>query len=122
MQGDDMRALIERVERGTGPDPALDGEIVAVMRQHENPWQHKGDGWITAWGVTVMAAEVTRSLDAALTLVPEGWTWAHYHNGTAECGSRDHLITKAQAATPALALTAAALRARLAMMEDTRDA
>lgn len=55
----------------------------------------------------------TSSLDAALTLVPEGWDWAVFRtNGGltvhAWCGSRDDVFAE----TPALALCAAALKAR----------
>lgn len=58
----------------------------------------------------------TGSLDAAMTLVLEGYDWAVFHtNGGltihAWCGSRDDVF----GSTPALALTAAGLRARHAM-------
>lgn len=65
----------------------------------------------------------TASLDAAMTLVPEGWDWSA---GTQGNGKRGHsfllyrqegareTVIDPDAATPALALTAAALRARAA--------
>lgn len=61
------------------------------------------------------APAYTASLDAAMTLVPEGYDWAVFRtNGGltvhAWCGSREDVF----AATPALALTAACLRARAA--------
>lgn len=63
----------------------------------------------------------TRSLDAALTLVPEGWRFSvdnAFGNGGAVCGAivNNTVFAKnaqlGDAATPALALCAAALRAR----------
>jgi hypothetical protein len=59
----------------------------------------------------------TRSLDDALTLVPEGWawkTWAVNVEGEMECGAAVNFERKAHAPTPALALCIAALRARSA--------
>jgi hypothetical protein len=72
----------------------------------------------------------TASLDAAMTLVPDGMLWMLTNGGladrsqpnlnraTAICGpweSTNHeAYPKVEAATPALALTAAALRARAA--------
>lgn len=64
----------------------------------------------------------TTSIDAALLLVPEGWEmtrldkdtddrWSAYFNGTKYKAD----YTKGNAATPALAIVAAALRARKEM-------
>ncbi len=63
----------------------------------------------------------TASLDAALTLVPEGWQWVvsqQFGQPFAGCGGSPTdgwLAWHVDAATPALALCAAALRARAAM-------
>lgn len=61
-------------------------------------------------------------LDAALTLVPEGYTFSLYGDGCAgvsPIGHPDDLPTAdCEAATPALALCAAALRARAAMEKE----
>lgn len=54
----------------------------------------------------------TASLDAAMSLVPEGWEWRVASTGEAECWCGDGSDINLRAATPALALCAAALRAR----------
>lgn len=70
----------------------------------------------------------TRSLDAALSLVPEGWIWSLTNAAAAPCGARAFIHPhpmpselpsfETVGATPALALTAAALKARAAMEEE----
>ena len=73
--------LIVRLQAATGPDRVLDAEIfraiglTAEQERHCKQWCRM-DGrtdltrehYIAAW-----APEFTRSLDAALTLIPEGW-------------------------------------------------
>jgi len=62
----------------------------------------------------------TASIDAAVTLVPDGFAWGTHHRLTvpgmkanAQCWTKeDRSTVHGDAATPALALTAAALRAR----------
>ena len=58
------------------------------------------------------------SLDAAMTLVPEGWDWCAEtfgedgaHGKVWRHGWHDDTVIHSNAATPALALTAASLRA-----------
>lgn len=93
--------LAERCEAATGPSYVLDLEIAEVIAPTELAWQ----------------PPFTASLDAALMLVPEGWTgivpitggddaWLWQERALAGTGHR------CRAATPALALCAAALRAR----------
>lgn len=71
-------------------------------------------------GYAADAPAYTASLDAALTLVPDGWAYAFSSNligpgNVAGCQRRDPFGgSEATAATPALALCAAALRARAA--------
>lgn len=77
--------------------------------------------------------DYARSIDAAMTLVPEGWTDVRigYHRMT-DGSVRAHaeiefdvsdmsLTNEGRAATPALALTAAALRARSRATQPERD-
>lgn len=84
-------------------------------------WNDNGD---TFYGV---CPHYTTSIDAALTLVPEGWDWQlEWEDGAesvffeskgiarVEMGNPDLRICP-EAATPALALCAAALRAREVM-------
>jgi hypothetical protein len=127
--GDALRALIASVEAASGPDRELDVAVTCLLvdRKHEasrRPSNRAGrvvtrylDNRTGTW----TAAAYTASLDAALLLVPEGWQDCWTLEGrfcwlrrlTAE--GVDEVQT--EAATPALALTAAALRARLAMEE-----
>lgn len=117
-----LLSLADRCERASGPDRHLDAEIARVLLPSEATgitrsrygWSYRvfgPSGWDDEWLETL---PFTASLNAAVTLVPEGWTWARYHNGAVECVSRDHSITKACANTSALALCAAALRAMAA--------
>jgi len=105
-----LRGLIERVKQATGGDHRLDEDIEAAL------------GWPLSW-CTDKARPFTSSLDAAASLVPVvKWTL-----GTHQEPDTNKWFWKAWvgrlrshqgvAATPALALTAAALRARLAEME-----
>jgi hypothetical protein len=98
--------LAERVEQATGPDRDLDRDIAAVILSYD-----RADTLLPLY---------TASLDAAMTLVPEGWEEIRQEqvrmtDGTVRCwasvGSVDAAMTK-RCATPALALCAAALRAR----------
>lgn len=58
----------------------------------------------------LMRAEA--SLDAAMTLVPEGWEWRADSTGVAECWNGSPNDVTCHSTTPALALCAASLRAR----------
>jgi hypothetical protein len=97
--------LIARLEAATGPDRAIDW---AIWQSIWGEYSHPLDNY----------ALFTQSLDAALTLVPEGWrtdtvyqsldrrrwTWAlRIERGVGTAGN---------APTPALALVIAALKAR----------
>ncbi|MFN8996547.1 MAG: hypothetical protein ACK5X3_23185 [Pseudomonadota bacterium] len=115
-----LEALLARVLEGTGPDRELDGDLAEALQVGGNPWKHEGDGWISVHGFGCQAAMFTRSLDAALTLVPDGWTWARFHSGVFECAMLDDrraLFKRGDAATPARALIAACLKARMAQGE-----
>jgi hypothetical protein len=120
-----MSGLIElaaRVEAAEGPDRELDALIYRALAGFPTEhWFRYGETHLTDERVPF----VTASLDAAMTLVPEGvgdgitaeWNverWAsngvypeHVRATAWVCGAR-----RAYAATPALALVAAALRAR----------
>lgn len=90
-----LEALLARVLNGEGPDRELDGEIGAAFRVL--PTNSVGPnvlGWLRRWEgpfvtdpslpghiltenrINWKAPPYTESLDAALTLVPEGWDWA----------------------------------------------
>ena len=111
--------LAERCEAATGPDAALDREIwlkaVADKEQRflvevgRDAHGDKEANFRTDWMAD--GARYTASIDAALTLVPEGSSWMlirHSEGFTlAKAGS-----DPCKGATPALALCAASLRAR----------
>lgn len=104
-----MSALIklaERVEAATGSSFLLEQEIADAVGH--NP--------------RARLPNYTASLDAAVTLVPEGLCvrlFIHPDEAHADIyrahSSRGLIAEAEQAATPALALTAAALRARAAV-------
>lgn len=115
---DNLLDLAERVERATGPDRELDADIALATG-----WKHRsGADWhrVLEWERPAWTA----SLDAAMQLVPEGMerrvlnicssgqtrALIYYNKAMRYCSG--------DAATPALALTAACLRAHHAMLED----
>lgn len=80
MTAPDIEGLVERLEKASGPDRRLDGEIWKAVT--EKP----GDVWTNAFSGGVwhrrdtddhLAFEspprFTESIDAALALVPDGW-------------------------------------------------
>jgi hypothetical protein len=100
-------ALAERCEQAAGPDRELDFAIAA------------GVGWPDSPNLQQNARRYTESLDAAITLVPEGWTWGRFHSGVVECMTLNGpgnsiLFERGEGNSSALALCAAALRARAA--------
>jgi len=125
--------LAERCEKAEGPDRKLDAEVARATGWKVSPggtwWQPPGG----QWGFVLRA--YTASIDAALTLLPEGWfgaldpiffedgestlfdgicirpQWRDWRPNDADAWLRR---MRARAATPALALCAAALRARAA--------
>lgn len=110
--------LAKRVEAATGPDRLTDAEIyVDLDAKLENLDALAINGEVGSW-----VPAYTASLDAAMTLVPGGWDWS---TGTGRqrgwatlglpsaspFGSSDDEVCCDDAATPALALCAASLRA-----------
>lgn len=107
-----LLALAERVEN------ASEGEQRAMLRLAfaacfpTPPSGHLDRAWSAKWSLFDGMLDAYAFESAAMSLVPEGYDWAVFHtNGGltlhAWCGSREDVF----AATPALALTAAALRA-----------
>ena len=109
-----LLALADRVEALTGPCRETDERVgmgIGLKRTMRVGHECLGTDRV----VPVMCPHYTASLDAALSLVPEGWGSVRFEQGFGGIGcflnQHDTFAT-----TPALALTAAALRAR-AMME-----
>lgn len=107
--------LISRLEKATGPDGELDGDIAVTM------------GLYAKRPVVCTPPAYTASIDAALTLVPEGWWWGvtkgaddiglpvdqSPENFSAGCWPEPGSFQKRYwAKTPAIALCIAALKAR----------
>lgn len=141
-----MSDLIERLEKATGPDRDFDRlieESLPGVRQHHD---HRmvADGYVMeANGVQAYLPPLyTASIDAALTLLPEGWAWTLCDRGIASiCSDFNDDYAKvfnsgtrpprqrgemprsmSRVATPAIALCIAALRARTAAPPMTEQA
>lgn len=119
--------LIERLETATGPDRGLDAEIAVA-----SGWARNHDGVAYRLHPYIVGAFIddanagcmhtcprfSASIDAALTLVPEGWDWgigAMAGKGfalLAKPNSTKPGVTVTNIATPALAICIAALKAR----------
>jgi hypothetical protein len=120
--------LADRVESGEGADRLLDGEIAKALAP-ERDWHLFTDTWgarcLDDTASFDMPPHLTASLDAALALVSEG-CWAEGSLGRHD-STRSSIeihapmtydpIGRAEASTPARALTAACLRARAEMVK-----
>ena len=134
-----LGALLARVLEGTGPDRELDAEIARMIGLRVVEEGHPiGRQCYDKSGLAVDLRRYTASLDAALTLVPEGWrvntadwsilgvySWTlrgpcrKYVTGADgwdEAG--DDWFRTARAATPPRALIAACLKARMEAQGD----
>ncbi len=123
-----LLALAERCEQAAESDRELD---VAIARALDWKPLYRDD--YSKWWPPAAVADArekkrsilhhplpafTASLDAAIALVPEGWTWGKFFGGSAECVSISGpsiLFERGLNDKPALAICAAALRARAAM-------
>ncbi len=141
-----LLGLAERVEAATGVDREIDEAIQAALAGAEIEPQgycssntyHRDGYWVSIGDIK----PYTASIDAAMSLVPEGWLisisqWpirtmqeVRDRPGDWGYGKDQWRVTLTQdgssfgqvapvAAAPALALTAAALRARAAMEEQS---
>lgn len=124
--------LADRVETLTGPCRETDAEIWRACEYDTFVWweaaerasfsrnsteEHRQS--VIAARAKAAAPRYTASLDAAMTLVPANhWVRQYYDDfgvqAEAMCGKATHSAVMVRGATPALALTAAALRARAA--------
>jgi hypothetical protein len=126
-----LLALAERCEQAAGPDRGLDAEIAVALFGGEIIWKaarytmdlyparrFQNSDYIGGYQNSGILT-YTESLDAAVTLVLEGWTWARFHGGVVECMTLNGpgnsiLFERGKGISTALALCAAALRARAA--------
>jgi len=118
----DFTDLIARLETATEGSRELDAEIVRAV-DPDAFFADDGSFESAVYDcINRYPPHYTTSLDAALTLVPEGWGWSvDYANACMLStlggdGHVDYLHTTyaREAATPALALVIAALKARQA--------
>lgn len=136
---DELLALAARCEAATGPDRELDADIAChapicqadyVLSAHPSAKPGRVTRYFDDGGHgTFVCQNYTASLDAAMTLVREGWlldqllerntvdsaNW-RWKAGLWRADS-DVIVAGKSPATPALALCAAALRAKAAQME-----
>ena len=129
-----MQDIIERLEKATGPDRELDRELGfafcgwRVVDIAGNQCIDQGDGEINADHPGGMYTSFTESIDAAMTLVVEGFRWVIESKEWSEL-RETYLVPvayveselpdrsksfRAEGATPAIALCIAALKARQA--------
>lgn len=117
----ELLELAERCKKATGPDRELDAEIAKSLGW-PNVRYYSANGGIFSKENDEMrpVPEWTASIDAALTLVPEGWAvLLAFSEQRSVCdvhtnplGQEGTWPAHSTAATPALALCAAALKAR----------
>ena len=128
-----LRELIARLEAATGPDRELDwliADAVGLVPKHsiraigwDYDWYRNSDKEWALWKANDSEgrnnslwepARYTSSIDAALTLVPEGCS-VHLHIMPREIGHKAvvGIGNEGESKTPALALCIAALKARL---------
>lgn len=116
----DLAALADRVEQAEGPSRELDAEIKHTLGL---PWDYAAY-WGSRGNDKPVAHAYTASLDAAMMLAPEGWFWetgnqtcsilgeAMLHKPEWVNGRTKLKFARGRGKTPALALVAAALRAK----------
>ena len=147
MKADELRALAERVAASTGPDRALDAAISAAVRLDAVPewarmwageWRGDDDGTVHmihgdgSLGPHLKARKWTVSLDAAMTLVPEGLAFTvgqnvHHRYWVASVNELDadgypqSTGCSDASRSPALALTCAALLARASLIDSQTE-
>jgi hypothetical protein len=102
--------LADRCEKAAGPDRLIGAQIHTAVWQQSCSFNSKWDCWETAGGSRIPL--YTASIDAALILVPEGRRWLLQTLMTGKYRAEVDWNGHGQGTTPAIALCAAALRAR----------
>jgi hypothetical protein len=140
--GDDLVGLIAKLEAAVGPDRELDADILWLTdkRRAERVYWNAATGLpkpLPDWprplsglgpvAVVNYAPAYTSSLDAALTLVPDGFQWQVRSMPTEEDFDYSAQVNWTpnlhdHAASPPIALCVAAFRARLAEHPQVRKA
>lgn len=132
-----MNDLIERIEAASGPDRELDAQIcIAIGLSQDNSIACQ-DGWCVGSATNPnphLSPAFSASIDAAMSLIPRPTDDGNYTFAVGDCHENEYdswaCVTepppssvdhRAHAATPALALSAAALKAR-AYLKETNNA
>jgi hypothetical protein len=126
-RSEQLRELAAKVEAAAGPSFALETEIYKLVRP--DAYQRRLSVLLAGplgprlspvdYDGYIKPPTYTASLDAAISMVPEGFGWNihapsspdQYNLPAARIWGRDRGTFQANAATPAIALCAAALRA-----------
>jgi len=119
---DSVAALIARLREATGGNTELDAYIhLAVTPELADSHVREGSGWIIGGNheSPTYAPPYTASIDAALTLLPDKWSWRcnaseNRLHSTAIVGRSypTNANASAEHSSPAIALCIAALEAR----------
>lgn len=127
-QESEMKDLIAEMEAATEGSREFDITIARLLghKLRVGPWMAAPNPMEPDYPATIPVPFYTTSLDAALILVPKGWTWSVdatapeclidwvlYEPGLWADGAR---AVKGESHTPALALCIASLRARQALL------
>lgn len=125
MTAPDIDGLVERLAALSGPDRESDAKIYTLaigLKMYQSVYERPdGDLCIHEYADPTGPSyfrllRFTESIDAALTLVPEGWCWGLFDEPNAwlwPTPTRDLLTgIQGKGATPAIALCIASLRAR----------
>ena len=120
----ELRALADRCEQATGADREIDRALCPLVSIRVVDEGHPlGVCYYDKNRHGIPLPHFTYSIDAAIRLVPEGWLlanlsqtdagfwWAELRKGYITSYSAVAMTSHYRAATPALALTAACLRA-----------
>jgi len=114
-----LEELAVRCEAATGADREVDAEIRCALNGIEYPIADTLHGRLMRQVRQDCAECYTGSVDAAMTLIPDGEEWSlHkvlYDNKGCPAAIVNLELPEVLAMTPALALTAASLRARHAL-------
>jgi hypothetical protein len=137
MDKTDLLELAERAEKATGPDYAIDCAIWDAIYPGERQERFekltaKGQPYHGRLGPADVDGYVkplrafTASIDAAMTLAPDGWTWVLFATGGAVLdrvipSDGENKIRTLSCATPALALCSAALKARASLSSSREE-
>lgn len=132
-----MHDLVERLRKLEGPCRETDARIELSRRSFlfgaatVAGFAIASDGWLVRGDEQFRAPAYTASIDAALTLVPEGWAWRVMLDGTkltpraelaepviTDFGPGVGLRAQVCGATPAIALCIASLLARASAQKE----